>query len=398
MRLSRGYDEARLVFDHYLENSLKSKTRASRATSQAAEKANYDVHDNMSIKTISLKKLFSSSSTKNSLTVLLSEALLLKTNGTTQKVVVSFLNCTKVNTPHSLPVDMEEHEHEEADTLIPLHVLDTIRDNTFKEIHVRSLDTDVFVLLMDVASNNRLGPLTKLIMLTGVGAKYRGIDIRKLVEAIGASKAQGLIGLHNFTGADWGAKFVGISKKTWVEIFLSLPGDDSIIECFKLLSCAELSNVRLESSDLPRELIALERFVCMAYSSKGPLILASLRWEMFRSRSLQGELLPPTRGTLLPHIQRANYICRRDKSYVTSKPRLPKLEENGWSLQDNSYEPIRCVTPPATKVVLELVKCGCRKKCSTNCSCLKDKLPCTALCKCYAWECNSCSEFQKSRD
>lgn len=48
LRLSRGYDEIRIVFDHYLEDSLKSKTRASRATSKAAEKASYDVHDNMS--------------------------------------------------------------------------------------------------------------------------------------------------------------------------------------------------------------------------------------------------------------------------------------------------------------------------------------------------------------
>ena len=57
-------------------------------------------------------------------------------------------------------------------------------------------------------------------MLTGVGAKYREVDIRQRVEAIGASKAEGLIGLHNFSGADWGGKFVGISKKTWVQTFL----------------------------------------------------------------------------------------------------------------------------------------------------------------------------------
>ena len=107
------------------------------------------------------------------------------------------MNCTKINSPHSLTEDLKEHGHEEADTLIPLHVLDSIRDNTFKEVHVRCSDTDVFVLLMDLASNNHLGPLTRLIMLTGVGAKYREVDIRQRVEAVGASKAEGLIGLHN---------------------------------------------------------------------------------------------------------------------------------------------------------------------------------------------------------
>ena len=110
---------------------------ALRATSKAAEKASYDVHDNMSIKTLSLKELFSSSSTKNSLAALFSEAILSQTDGLTKKVVVSFLDCAKVNSPHSLPADMKEHGHEEADTLIPLYVLDTILDTTFKEIHVR---------------------------------------------------------------------------------------------------------------------------------------------------------------------------------------------------------------------------------------------------------------------
>ena len=222
------------------------------------------------------------------------------------------------------------------------------------------------------------------------------IDIRQWVEAIGASKAQGLIGLHNFSGADWGGKFVGISKKTWVQTFLSLAEDDDILKCFKQLGYTELSNFQMESSELPCEFKELERFVCMAYSSSnGPLLLSSLRWEMFRSRNLQGELLPPTRATLLPHIKRGNYIRKRDKSYLLSKSMLPKLEDNGWNIKDNSYEPVRCVAPPAQKAVLELVKCGCRKKCSTNCSCLKNNLPCTALCKCYAWGCNSHSDFQK---
>ena len=121
---------------------------------------------------------------------------------------------------------------------------------------------------------------------------------------------------------------------------------------------------------------------------------------MFRSRNLEGELLPPTRSTLFPHIQRTNYVCMRDKYYVSSSPILPKLEENGWNIntKDNGYEPVRCVAPPAPKAVLELVKCGCQKKCSKNCSCVKNKLPCTALCKCYAWGCNSCSGIHKSRE
>jgi len=39
-------------------------------------------------------------------------------------------------------------------------------------------------------------------------------------------KSKGLIGLHHFTGADWGGKFVGVSKKTWIYNYLSLPPND----------------------------------------------------------------------------------------------------------------------------------------------------------------------------
>ena len=212
----------------------------------------------MSIKTLSLKGLFSSSTTKSSLTVLFFEPLLELTEGSTKKFVVSFLNCTKVNSPHSISEDMKEHGHEEADTLIPLHVIDCIRDNAFKETYVRCSDTDVFVLLMDLASNGHLGALTKLIMLTGVGAKYREIDIRQRVEAIGLPKARGLIGLHNFSGTDWGGKFVRISKKTWTQTFLSLSEDDEIIECFTTFGVNDISNFQMKDSDLPHQFKELE--------------------------------------------------------------------------------------------------------------------------------------------
>ena len=185
----------------------------------------------MSIKTISLKELFSSSRTKNGLTQLLSEALLKHYEGSSKKYVVSYHTYTKVNLPHTLEVDLQEHGHEEADTLIPIHAIDCLPKNTFRDVHVRSPDTDVFILLMDLASNGHLGALTKLIFCTGIGKYYQEIDIRSRVKIIGIKKARGLIGLHNFTGADWVGKFVGISKKTWADTFFSLENDDEIVDC-----------------------------------------------------------------------------------------------------------------------------------------------------------------------
>lgn len=55
-RMANIYDEARILFDCYIEDSLKSTTRAQWATSTMAATASYDVHDQMGISTISLMK------------------------------------------------------------------------------------------------------------------------------------------------------------------------------------------------------------------------------------------------------------------------------------------------------------------------------------------------------
>ena len=66
-----GYREGHVVFDRYVEQSLKNKTRQKRATTWTE----YKVHHNMKL-TMTIKELLSSSSTKSSLTVMFANALL----------------------------------------------------------------------------------------------------------------------------------------------------------------------------------------------------------------------------------------------------------------------------------------------------------------------------------
>jgi len=136
-----------------------------------------------------------------------------------------------------------------------------------------------------------------------------------------------------------------------------------------------------------------ERFVCSAYSAKSNSdTLPELRWELFQHKNLDGEKLPPTRGTLLPRILHANYMSMRDKSYVTAKPVLPGLEINGRDLgSEGVYQPTMCLIDPVPKAVLELVKCGCHGSCViTSCTCLRNGLCCMDICKC-----TDCSNIAK---
>ena len=78
----------------------------------------------------------------------------------------------QINQPHSLAESMSTHNHEEADTMIPLHAIVAIGDSTLRDIDVWSPDTDVLIVLMDLVAHGRLGAFTKLNFLTGKGDKY----------------------------------------------------------------------------------------------------------------------------------------------------------------------------------------------------------------------------------
>ena len=188
-----------------------------------------------------------------------------------------------------------------------------------------------------------------------------------------------------------GGKLVGILKKTWVETFMRLAETDPIVTCFRQLGSGVLTPEFI-FDDLPPQVKKLEKFVCQVYSSLGVMDLPTLRWEMFRTRNMEGEMLPPTRAALLPHIARANYAAMRDKSYTTPCPQLPAIEESGWRFDTGVYLPLHSLVPPAPNAVIELIKCGCKKSCAKHCSCYKNGLPCTPLCKCYG---KSCTNMEK---
>ena len=88
--------------------------------------------------------------------------------------------------------------------MIPLYVIDAIGDSTLRDIDVWSPDTDVLVLL---------------------------------------------------------GKFVGISKKSCITSYLSLPNDDPIVSAFQLLGEGVLSSHELLVGELSEEVRPMEKFV-----------------------------------------------------------------------------------------------------------------------------------------
>jgi len=339
----------------------------------------FQVHSDMKL-TMTLKELLSGSSAKAQLTAMFAKALLQHYSSKDEiEIIVAYGD--KV----AYPTYETSHGHEEADTLI-VHQVMTVGPNS--AIDVWSPDTDVFILLLDLVAHGRLSSGSRLQFVTGRGIKHRKIDVVEKAHAYGLQKCKGLIGLHNFSGADWGGKFVGISKKSWIKAYYKLQDHDPALTFFLNLG-EQLIRGNLEQGALPAAAQLIEKFVCQMYSTNGPSTLPALRWNLFQTKNLEGEMLPPTRAALLPHILRANFTSMVSKSYTTAMPQLPKIEDCGWESVGQEYFPMKCLELPAPMAVLELRKCSCKDCSVRRCSCYKNGLPCTPLCKCYSNDCNN---------
>ena len=254
-RMTKWYTEGRVIFDRYITGSLKENTRAKRAGSTQSVK--FIIEGQMSIRNVSMKLLFSHTDTKGHLTEYFGKRLLDHFAGSEKGFVVVNGTSTLSNKEGIFYPDLSTHTHEEADTQTPLHVLDATELSTSIR-YIYDTDTYVFLLLIDLVATYTVQGNVKL--LTGRGKFYRTIDVKEGCVVIGSEKSKALIGLHNFSGSNWGGQLFNISKKAWITKFLTLTPTDDIVGTLH----------RFVSMDTPDEpaLKHMERFVCNVYSSK----------------------------------------------------------------------------------------------------------------------------------
>jgi len=66
-----------------------------------------------------------------------------------------------------------------------------------------------------------------------------------------------------------------------------------------------------------------------------------------------------------------------------SNQNLPDPTGFGWELENGNLVPIMTDDLPAPIGLIELCLCSCKTTCQTDrCSCQKNKLVCTEMCKC----------------
>ena len=88
------------------------------------EPVRFDINDSTNIKLVPLKTFLSHIDTKAKLTEYLGKALLANFADSEKNLFVVYATSTYANYPGLFRRNNHNHQYEEADTLIPMHVLD----------------------------------------------------------------------------------------------------------------------------------------------------------------------------------------------------------------------------------------------------------------------------------
>ena len=132
-----------------------------------------------------MKQLLSHNETNNKLTLYLQGKLQENFASSGQFLVCAAGTEVKSNLADAIPVTMQEHDHEEADTLIPLHCPHAASSHPGCTIHVHSVDTDVYVQLVFIYSF--IQPC-QLLLHAGRGKKACIINIAESAKVLKTAK------------------------------------------------------------------------------------------------------------------------------------------------------------------------------------------------------------------
>ena len=142
--ISYGFAQTRLVFDRYVETSLKSRTRNDRSIGYIIR---YQICDATNIENVTIKEFLSHIKTKQDLTIYLAQKFMKEFTKLGARYSVTYDLQSQSNIDNYSP-ELLEHDHEEADTLLIVEAIDVARNDPFTECYIYSPDTDVLVLLI----------------------------------------------------------------------------------------------------------------------------------------------------------------------------------------------------------------------------------------------------------
>ena len=161
---------------------------------------------------------------------------------------------------------MPSCNHEEADTQLVVHILHTLEQG-LKSIEVRTIDTDVIVILVGAfVELTRVQPLADIWIAFGMGKDFRFYSLNALCSALGDSRSRALPVFHALTGCDTTSAFRGKGKKSAWQAWQAF---SEVTETFQYLADHPFEHLSAESGHFRK----IERLIVILFDKKVRLVL-----------------------------------------------------------------------------------------------------------------------------
>ena len=134
-------------------------------------------------------------------------------------------------------ISWQDQLHEEADNRMIMHIRDMIINSHCESIIVRTVDSDVIIILVAFLSQFlALNEALQVYVDFGMGEHRRVVDINKVFLSIGEEMSKSILFLHAFSGCDSTASFYGKSKSSWYRKLQSYPGKEELLAVSEKIS------------------------------------------------------------------------------------------------------------------------------------------------------------------
>ena len=338
-----------VVFDRYVDGSLKSHERVRRA--QGVMPGEF---------------LITSDSP------LPCRETVMKNSENKKRLIDTICYHNVKESPHNMHLIGDKQNtfgHEEADVTIISYLFLLIQTGDVHHIQVRTDDTDILLLLIYFYWNQQ--PDVQISMMKFDDSV---IDINACARRLG-SKCNQLLAMHALTGCDSTSYPFNKGKTTGLNVVQKYDLND--LTCFG------------EENATKEEVISSgNKFFSHMYSSSVPTEMKLLRHSIFSRCKNTPEIktLPPTDEALAQHSLRCHIQVMIWKAALNERPPDMDITDFGWYMKEGIPHPVTGVAEVAPPELLKTVACSCKslnRRCSTDiCSCKGGGLSCTTYCKC----------------
>jgi hypothetical protein len=358
-----------IVYDSYLENSVKEAERMRRYSNEPIEIVNLNLD---SVMPVEIDKFWASPTNKEKLQILSRNFFINKAKESGKNVVLSGYVTDKEGICSALEIRNQDitHRHdldcmaEEADCRLILHIAKAGEEH-FTRILVLSNDTDVVIYNLAYYDKFKMVNIEKIWIRYGLKEKVRNIPIHWIADILGTDKSLALLKAHVLTGCDVTSK-VGskaAALKAEPEIYLKDFGEEPITQT--VLQQAEKYLVKVTKPNA-----SIDTF-------------DDLRYMMYTSKNKTLSDLPPTSSTIEGHLLRSHYFISVCLGLLDITKENPQPLNYGWRLSNGLLVPEQRLLPMPVQFT---ITCGCSKGCKKGCSCRKQEELCTEYCKCQSCE------------